>query len=564
MKNLKFEERVELLKLAQESITYKNDNKKLEEIKFKALKLIHDKPEEIDNWNKSSSEEDTKKLNKLVDELYDYFDKLLMAKSKILSAGTNLISNFDEAELDAKEAIRLASGNPKQYDEYEKNVANYFASDEAKDINQRKKKGEQIDHPKNILDQQQFIKDAKNIVNTLANSLMVSSPEFRKNRVNFIKQTLEGPEYQAEFVARDGQMQFRTIRPDGDYGKPAVAFKEGLAPQFVSVWAFQTGVISKPYVNDVYKTTGEKVGWSGGITSTSANIKFCAAFDFAATYGIQNGLIYVYSCDEAASIARHISFGVGYDGKVRQTQGVERSNAEAAMEYMLPYLAPERIVGAREIKEDGSLGAYFPNPNVKFSAYGDTEYLKLMLCNSVDEIKLVEYLERRSVEVIHHDEDIEYTNKMVVLFRTLPVERQTVILKLAHSSLIALNNELTQNLDPNLKETDPQKWELLQNLNCPGNLQNSIEVLPIALQEALSMEQHKELSKGLEKDKKMFDVKSHFPFQFEREKRSTKESRPEPVVYFPRRFFRDKLGTVCQDELEEVGKITPTTLTKRK
>ncbi|KTD56587.1 hypothetical protein Lsan_2747 [Legionella santicrucis] len=558
MRDLTYSERVKLTKLIQEIASKKYEGEALDKLHVEAIKLVHGNSGEIDLWYKEKTYENIRKLNRVVDDLNRYVNNQLKAEKMIISAASKLLSDFEGAEADAKQAIRLASGDPKKYDTYEKEVKEYFESELSKEINLRKKSGEKVDHPKEILDKQQFIKDAKNIVNTIANTLMVTSPEFRENRVAYIKHSLENSKYNAKFIDRDGQMQFRTIRPEGDYGKPEVAFKEGLAPQFVSMWAFQSGVISKPYVNDVFETEGEKIGWSGGITSTSANLKFCAAFDFAASYGMQDGYIYVYACDEAASVGRHISFGVGYDGKVDKGMGIERSNAEAAMEYMLPFLSPERIIGAREIKKDGSLGEFFPNPNVKQSAYGDTEFLKLVLCENVNEIKLIEYLERRSVEILHKDNDLEYTNKMVKLFSELAPERQAVVLKIAHASHIALTHQLTENLDPTLKETDPLKWDMLHGLKLSKDPEHPIEVLPEVMKLALSHEQQSTLDTHLEKHSKL-QVKSHFGFEFERDKRTTKDKSSTEKVHYPQpRFFRQQQEQpTTQDTLEEISKITP-------
>lgn len=558
MGNLTYSERVKLTKLIQKIVSKKYEGKALDKLYDEAIKLVHGNSDEIYLWHTEKTDENRTKLNQVMDELNRYINNQLKAEKMIVSAASKLISDFEGAEADAKEAIRLASGDPEIYDTYEKEVKEYFDSEPGKKISLRKKSGEKVEHPKEILEKEQFIKDAKNIVNTLANTLMVTSTEFRENRVAYIRQSLENSKYNAKFIDRDGQMQFRTIRPEGDYGKPEVAFKEGLAPQFVSMWAFQSGVISKPYVNDVFETTGEKIGWSGGIASTSANLKFCAAFDFAASYGMQDGYIYVYACDEAASIARHISFGVGYDGKVDKGMGIERSNAEAAMEYMLPFLSPDRIIGAREVKKDGSLGEFFPNPNVKKSAYGDTEFLKLLLCENVNEIKLIEYLERRSVEILHKDNDLNYTHDMVKLFCKLAPERQAVLLKIAHASHIALTHQLTENLDSAIKEKDPLKWGMLHGLKLRKNPKQAIEVLPEVMKVALSREQQIMLETHLEKDSKL-EVKSHFVFEFERDKRTTKDKSSAEKIHYPQpRFFRlPNEQPVTKDTLETKSKTTP-------
>ncbi|CDZ76387.1 hypothetical protein BN59_00656 [Legionella massiliensis] len=561
MKNLSYEDRVKLVKLMHKTYEESHSIEELISLRNEGLLIICENPEQIQNWisKGTANLHEHREFNKLISELNDYQMKLKKAEEKILSAGSKLNSDFSGAELDAKEAIRLASGNPKKYDEDEMAVNSYFASSEAADINNRKKAGEKVEHPKEILAKQQFIKESKNVVNTLANSLMVRSPAFRAARIDFIKKSLEDPQYNAKFVDRNGQMQFRTIRPDGDYGKPEVTFKEGLAPQFVSIWAFQSGVISKPYVNDIYANSGEKVGWSGGITSTSANLKFCAAYDFAASYGMQEGLIYIYACDEAASIARHITFGVGYDGKVDQSMGIDRSNAEAAMEYMLPYLSPERIIGAREVHKDGSLGEFFPNPNVKESAYGDVEYLKLMLCESVDEIKLIEFLERRSVEIIHNSKNASYVNQMVSLFTNLPPNRQAVVLKIAQASLVALNQQLAMSFDQNLEIDDPNKWEMLNNLKFADDLSQPLEILPETIVNMLSPTKKDELKEHLETETSI-QVQSHFIYEFEKDKRTDKNIPATQKINYPApRFFKQEkpVTPVTEDDLAEISKIAP-------
>lgn len=180
-----------------------------------------------------------------------------------------------------------------------------------------------------------------------------------------------------------------------------------------------------------------------------------------------------------------------------------------------------------------------------------------MLCENVNEIKLIEYLERRSVEILHKDNDFEYTNKMVKLFSELTPERQAVVLKIAHASHIALTHQLTDNLDPTLKETNPLKWDMLHGLKLSKDPEHPIEVLPKMMRLALSHEQQLTLDTHLEKHSKL-QVKSHFGFEFERDKRTTKDKSPEKIHYPQPRFFRQQQEQpTTKDTLEEISKITP-------
>lgn len=435
--------------------------------------------------------------NKIIYKLNKFINCHMDAEKILLSASRKLLTDFSSAESEVKEAIRMVSGKHKKYNIFEHDIEAYFQSSHAAYVLEQRKKGETIDHPEEIKLKQKFIKDAKIQVNSMANLLMVESAEFRDNRMKFIKTHLEN-QYGAKFVDRKGQIQFRAIRVEGDYGKPETAFVEGLAPHFVSIWEFQPGLINKPYVNDERTVTGEKIGWTGGITSTSANLKFCASFDFASRFGIQDGFIYIYSCGEAASVANHISSGVGYDGKVDISANIDRSNAEAAMEYILPYLSPECIIGAREIRKDGTLGQYFHNHNINKSAVGDTEYLKVMLCDTVNEIKLIEFLEGRSVEILYNNTG-SYSKEMKGIFLDLSLERQKLVISLASSASQALEYNTT-----NLNPMDQAIYTMAQKDNI--TMYNNIH----ELQCGYKLEQEKHT-----------DVRSHFISNFSKEKRSS-------------------------------------------
>lgn len=73
-----------------------------------------------------------------MDDLNRYVNNQLKTEKMIISAASKLLSDFEGAEADAKQAIRLASGDPKKYDIYEKEVKEYFESELSKEINLRK------------------------------------------------------------------------------------------------------------------------------------------------------------------------------------------------------------------------------------------------------------------------------------------------------------------------------------------------------------------------------------------------------------------------------------------
>ena len=501
-----------------------------EEVKadfFKLVNLLYDNAEEIYGWYNENTE--TKKLNQAIDQLNRLGNQLTEIEEKILSAGLLLNTNFNEAESSAESAIHLASGDKEMYKTYEKDISDYYSM--IKRITPTPEK------PETIKEKETFIANAKSTVNVIANSLMLSSSEFKEERIKHIKSTLEQSKIPAHFTHRDGQMQFRTVRPFGNYGTPDAVFSEGMAPQFVSMWGFQKGVISKPYINDSNETTGEKVGWTGGIVSTTANLKFAASFDFSQSHGQQDGWIYVYACDEAASVARHIEFGVGYDGKVSKSEKIERSNAEAAMEYIVPYMDPSRIVGARRVTHDGRLEEYKSNPFVTQSTFGDIEYMKLTLCESIDELKILEFLEGASAECHdNHDERSreEYDKKMTALIEQLPSDRIKIILELATAAQSSLKSASINQLLSDLQHTNPKKYEKLSQLTL-GAVDNSSS----------------EGKKNDGEDLSLIKVQSHFKIEFEMDKRMSKEEMAppsHPTTRFKRIFKEQKKPEADQPE----------------
>lgn len=476
---------------------------------------------------------------------------LLKVENQILSAGKLLNTNFIEAEREAKKAIRLASGNPNLFDSYENKVADYYNSILGKEITRKKKSGEKVDHPKEIQDMEAYMKNGKDIVNALANGLMILSPEFRQQREQYIKEYLE-KEYNAQYTPRDGQIQYRVVRPYGEYGIPETAFKEGLAPQFVSVWHFQQGIISKPYINDASNTIGEKVGWTGGISSTSANLKFTSAFDFAASHGQQDGWIYAYATDVAASVAHHITFGTGYDGIVRN--GTERSNAEAAMEYMVNYMAPENIVAARRVSRDGKLKEIVFNKRVTISVFGDAEYLKFLLCESVDELRLLEFLEMKSAEIKNNNDGSLYVKAMVDLFVNLRAKRQAELIKIASASNYALRELLNNDFQEGLYEAQPKKSKKLQKLVMHLGVTEQIP-------DVLTEYKRQELEAEIDKTPPVL-LASHFGYEFEKEKKvniNDPITRPNKLQsrYEQYKNHQPKVVAVKIDSLNDLSKKKP-------
>lgn len=520
MRELTTNEMSQCWKLAREFQGSGIEDEKTKIISQALLELCAENVEELKEWQINPAVH-YKQLNKLIHEVNKLSDRLLAVEEKLLSTGNALNLDFDRAEKEADHAIHLASGDPKKFDDYQKAVAAYYQSDEAENIIAAKKRGEVAEHPQHIQSMEVYMKKGKDLVNAMANGLMVYNPQFRAERESYIKQYLQ-KEYNAQFADRDGQIQFRAVRPFGDYGLPETAFQEGLAPQFVSVWSFQRGIISKPYINDASATTGEKVGWTGGITSTSSNLKFVSAFDFAASYGQQEGWIYSYATDEAASVAHHITYGCGYDGIVNTKEGIDRSNAEAAMEYMVKFMAPENIVAARKISKNGDLGEIKFNPNAQKSAFGDAEYLKFLFCESVNEIRCLEFLENRSPEIKDGHEASVYADSMINIFESLAAPRQAWLLKLAYAANQALSDRVLAYLEGGTLENDPEKWNHLKDLVDNANAHIKQTVSGLSRETLTQIESEKESA---------LIVPSHFPSEFEADKRVEAKMKPvQPIV----------------------------------
>jgi hypothetical protein len=369
----------------------------------------------------------------------------------VIKAGSYLNTDFEKAEALAKSAIILAGDGQFSRQQFD----DYLAVSKAPKSYPNEKIAE-IEAIKPSIFQ------AKMRVNEIANKLMVTNPSFRQNRIRFIQGALQ-EKYGSTFSDRGGHVQYRSIAQRGDYGKPEIAFQQGLAPQFVAMWLFQSGIINTPYVNDSKDHTGEKVGWTGGISSTTSNLSFAAGFNYAEKYGIQDGWIFAYAANVTASVGSHIQYGSGYSG------AENKSNAEAAEEHMVPYIEPESIIMARRVFKDGTLGELKANPNVACSkAIGDIEYLKLVSCETVDELKLIEYLEGKNPRIL---DDIgiraSIDQEMVGKFSNLTPMRQAFVLELAECSVGAshiLQREESGKRTQRVLEpfTDEQKHDIEQ------------------------------------------------------------------------------------------------------
>lgn len=134
MGNLTYSERVKLTKLIQKIVSKKYEGKALDKLYDEAIKLVHGNSDEIYLWHTEKTDENRTKLNQVMDELNRYINNQLKAEKMIVSAASKLISDFEGAEADAKEAIRLASGDPEIYDTYEKEVKEYFDSEPGKKL----------------------------------------------------------------------------------------------------------------------------------------------------------------------------------------------------------------------------------------------------------------------------------------------------------------------------------------------------------------------------------------------------------------------------------------------
>jgi len=192
------------------------------------------------------------------------------------------------------------------------------------------------------------------------------------------------------------------------------------------------------------------------------------------------------------------------------------------------------------------LGEYIPNPNAKCNAFGDVEYLKLVLCNTLDEIKIVEFLENKSAEMFHHQYYINnfgYIDEMTRKFTHLPADRQVLLLKLSHSSLYAYNKAFLENLDPKLKEKDPAKWEALD----PTQVKDYGSLILCRL----SDEQWQALEDELNKSGKI-QAERNFKFDFDSAKRSSEKLVADTAV--TTRFKTVVKGDKDQQDVPNTGK----------
>lgn len=355
-------------------------------------------------------------------------------------------------------------------------------------IKEMRKTDKSVSFDPKMVAMRKFTNAAKNHVNLISNYLMVLDPSFAKNRTSFIKSELI-EKNSAKFTRMRDRVQYRSVRPNGDYGTPETTFLEGMAPQFLSMWLFQKGLINIPSVNDAAVVEGQEMGWTSGIPSTSASLEFVAGFDYAKCYGQSEGWIYAASIDEAASVAPHITINSGHSGENNKT------NAEAAKEYMLTFIEPSRILGARKVYKDGSFCKkdaagnimknsdgepiidIIINPKYRHTAFSDIEYYKFFTCESVDELRLISYLVNKSADYIDStDETVkaEIKKTMEEKFHKLTPVRQTYVRETAKEEKRAMQNQALIEISKLPKE----KSAKIQHIQTRCAFNQTVNLLP--------------------------------------------------------------------------------------
>jgi hypothetical protein len=230
-------------------------------------------------------------------------------------------------------------------------------------------------------------------LNQLANLLLSRDAAFREEHKQFSEASMKktSPMYPKRHYntdAHDGHIAtFRFVVPKGDYGIPKTVFEGGMFATIFSMQDFNDEGLNTTNIKQVTHSDPSKIGWtSGGISSS-----FCSLYPIR--WGMQmykeGGYIYCILPDEGYNVAEGIHHGTGYK------TSPDKSNAEGMREFFsLTHLPVERIVAARKVELDGSIGPLLVNPKCNTKGLqANAEFKKFIEAKDVDELLALALLE---------------------------------------------------------------------------------------------------------------------------------------------------------------------------
>lgn len=325
----------------------------------------HASTSEIDNSLKIKS-----RLEEIFEDLSDVKDENISKKS----------ANYQVALRNLlKEQCKMDGVNFKEYDDLESKLRNMYENDKTMTQDEKWKI---IRDEKKDPGYQEFL-DVKRKINKLAVEVLGDNRDLSNNRDEFIK--LIGYHRDNMEFEKNHEVLFRSVK-NADVDRD---FKYGMHNQVLALEIYQSPY-NLPFVNDTAVTSNKEVGGhTGGVVAAtpSANI----AIDFSSARNSNGFDLYVIKPKELCNVGQYVHKGSGYSGK-------GESNVEAYEEFVATHVDPDRVMAARHVSADGSIGPIRFNEK-SLDAFRsmpvDKELLKYVTFDHVDDFKIAEYFENK-------------------------------------------------------------------------------------------------------------------------------------------------------------------------
>lgn len=236
--------------------------------------------------------------------------------------------------------------------------------------------------------------DEMNKFNNLANEYFGVHTGAGRKREKFLEQLALGKNLM-RFVDNK-RFLFRTIRKDSGL-TPEYLFKYGCYPRLINVDPILP-FVNLPGINDMISHSHniETVGYTSGLISTTGSVYY--SMDFSAGRNPKSTIpfyIYLLMPQRTCAVSSHIIRGIGKSGR-------GESNAEGAEEFVCTAVRPKEVIAARYVDDTGKIGEVIVNHKEIFQFMvakarsemkTDTEILKFLTLNHIDEFRAVEYRE---------------------------------------------------------------------------------------------------------------------------------------------------------------------------